>query len=320
MITQTYQQVMLQTQRGTHTKPILNIMSTHPNRNIVIQVLISVAVINTIVQQSLAVIQPPKLSPTVQLDPRSLSEAVSKDRNFSLERFFLSYEDENDISDPISLTVQQQVIKTQINSDLVVILTLNKLLLASDINVKVTVKSGPSLIHFTETNSSSFVLNIPKGTCGDEPILLKTFNKAGHAELTCEVLKPTNISIDVSKAYVSIDIAKNANLQTLIDIVGWIYFFAWSISFYFQVALNYSRKSVVGLNFDFLALNLLGFSAYTVYNVCLFFSRTVQQEYYHRSEYHRIPVEWNDLLFSIHAVIITLVTIAQCFYYEVSKK
>lgn len=29
----------------------------------------------------------------------------------------------------------------------------------------------------------------------------------------------------------------------LSSITGWIYFFAWSISFYPQIFLNYSRKS-----------------------------------------------------------------------------
>lgn len=33
--------------------------------------------------------------------------------------------------------------------------------------------------------------------------------------------------------------------------VGWTYFLAWSVSFYPQVWLNWKRKSVVGLSFDY---------------------------------------------------------------------
>lgn len=34
-------------------------------------------------------------------------------------------------------------------------------------------------------------------------------------------------------------------------IIGWGYFVAWSISFYPQVFMNFKRKSVVGLSFDY---------------------------------------------------------------------
>uniref|UniRef100_A0A3B3SAA5 Cystinosin, lysosomal cystine transporter n=1 Tax=Paramormyrops kingsleyae TaxID=1676925 RepID=A0A3B3SAA5_9TELE len=59
-------------------------------------------------------------------------------------------------------------------------------------------------------------------------------------------------------------------LEIINQVIGWIYFLAWSISFYPQVYENWKRKSVVGLNFDFLALNLTGFIAYSVFNVGLF--------------------------------------------------
>ncbi|VDK53168.1 unnamed protein product [Cylicostephanus goldi] len=59
-------------------------------------------------------------------------------------------------------------------------------------------------------------------------------------------------------------------------IVGWAYFTAWSISFYPQILLNIQRKSVIGLNFDFLALNIVGFAAYSAYNLFMYLSKTVQ--------------------------------------------
>ena len=53
------------------------------------------------------------------------------------------------------------------------------------------------------------------------------------------------------------------------SIIGWTYFSAWSLSFWPQVVQNHIRGSVEGLSFDFLALNLLGFSAYSAYNCAL---------------------------------------------------
>ena len=44
----------------------------------------------------------------------------------------------------------------------------------------------------------------------------------------------------------------------------------------FQVILNFRRKSVVGLSFDFLAYNFLGFFAYSVYNIALFWIPEIQ--------------------------------------------
>ncbi|KAJ8278632.1 hypothetical protein COCON_G00056980 [Conger conger] len=59
-------------------------------------------------------------------------------------------------------------------------------------------------------------------------------------------------------------------LETVDQVFGWIYFLVWSLSFYPQAYENWKGKSVVGLNFDFLALNITGFFAYSVFNVGLF--------------------------------------------------
>lgn len=93
--------------------------------------------------------------------------------------------------------------------------------------------------------------------------------------------------------------------------MGWTAFVTWSISFYPQVFLNYRRKrcrlllhiifsiycmlnesglvcglnevfvfcSVVGLNFDFVVLNLTKRSSFLIYNASLYFSKAVQKQY-----------------------------------------
>jgi cystinosin len=114
----------------------------------------------------------------------------------------------------------------------------------------------------------------------------------GHLVVTAQ-----SPQVNISSAYdfLLIDIARSQGLNVIIQLVGWIYFFAWSISFYPQIILNFRRQSVVGLNFDFLALNLLGHSCYSIFNICLYTSPEVQQEYYAKHPHGVLPVLLNDV-------------------------
>ncbi|XP_069471298.1 cystinosin [Ambystoma mexicanum] len=105
-------------------------------------------------------------------------------------------------------------------------------------------------------------------------------------------------------------------VQILDQIIGWIYFLAWSISFYPQVFENWRRKSVVGLSFDYLALNLTGFIAYSIFNVGIFWVAFIKEQFLKRYPNGVIPVDANDVFFSLHAVLLTLVVIFQCCIYE----
>ncbi|KAM8976063.1 cystinosin [Pelodytes ibericus] len=106
------------------------------------------------------------------------------------------------------------------------------------------------------------------------------------------------------------------SVEILGQIIGWIYFIAWSVSFYPQVFENWRRKSVVGLSFDFLSLNLTGFIAYSVFNVGLFWIPYIREEFLKIYPNGVIPVDSNDVFFSLHAVLLTLITIIQCCIYE----
>ncbi|XP_042506264.1 cystinosin homolog [Macadamia integrifolia] len=115
---------------------------------------------------------------------------------------------------------------------------------------------------------------------------------------------------------------KSHPLEIAYNFFGWIAFFSWSFSFYPQVILNYRRKGVVGLNFDFLVLNFTKHSSYLIYNASLFFSHVVQRQY--QNKYgggggggdQMIPVAANDVAFSIHAVALTTITLLQVYIYE----
>lgn len=99
-------------------------------------------------------------------------------------------------------------------------------------------------------------------------------------------------------------------------ILGWNCFFAWSVSFYPQVWLNYARRSVVGLSLDYELYNILGFTCLAVYTFGFKYDSAIQQAYADKHDGKSNLVAVTDVLFAIHGVVLTAVTIAQCFAYE----
>jgi len=135
---------------------------------------------------------------------------------------------------------------------------------------------------------------------------------AGHDILKVDAFPP---SIKSSDAFVRVTLQYSNELALISVVVGWIYFVAWSISFYPQMYENWRRKSVVGLNFDFIALNLVGFILYSMFNVGLWIPE-IEKDYIARNPRGLNPVQLNDIFFSIHAVFATLITVTQCYFYE----
>ncbi|XP_065319881.1 cystinosin homolog [Gordionus sp. m RMFG-2023] len=103
------------------------------------------------------------------------------------------------------------------------------------------------------------------------------------------------------------DIPNKNTIFILNQVFGWVYFIAWSISFYPQCYTNFKRKSIIGLNLDFLTLNITGFFCYSVFNISIFLIYRNQKDH---------PVEINDIVFSIHAFFLTVFTGIQALIYE----
>lgn len=116
--------------------------------------------------------------------------------------------------------------------------------------------------------------------------------------------------------FIRVTIEHSTLLNIVTIIIGWLYFVAWSVSFYPQVILNYTRKSVIGLNFDFLAYNITGFIAYSVFNVGMYWVPCIEREYFETNARGVNPVQLNDVIFALHATFITAVTISQTCIYE----
>lgn len=124
--------------------------------------------------------------------------------------------------------------------------------------------------------------------------------------------------------FIEIGIIKSRNLSVIADIVGWSYFVFWLICFYPQVYMNYTRKSCIGLNIDYCVLNFVGFLFYAIFNIALYFVDVVQAEYESAYPYSNIPVLTNDLVFSIHHLIVSGIIAIQCtlsrFVYNIYNK
>jgi len=106
-----------------------------------------------------------------------------------------------------------------------------------------------------------------------------------------------------------------AVVRLLSETAGWTYFVCWSVSFWPQVVLNHRRRNVDGLSVDFLVLNVCGFAAYAAFNVLLFFPTEVRSAY---EEHHGSPpaVHANDVLFAVHALVMTIASLFQSYYYD----
>ena len=147
-------------------------------------------------------------------------------------------------------------------------------------------------------NPAGYIESIPNitftnnGTSDRTQVIHITGRREGHLVLTAQ---SSQIDIPSLTDFLLIDMGRSTVLDIFTQIVGWIYFLAWSISFYPQIILNFKRRSVVGLNFDFLALNILGHSCYAVFNLYLYTSKNVQQQYYVQHPHGVLPVLLNDV-------------------------
>lgn len=95
-------------------------------------------------------------------------------------------------------------------------------------------------------------------------------------------------------------------LKIFSAIIGWIYFFAWSFSFYPQAILNWKKKSVAGFSLEFALLNVSGFFFYSLYSIGGFVYNGLGTG----------TIEPNDLVFAIHAFALSSVQFSQAFIYE----
>jgi cystinosin len=97
-------------------------------------------------------------------------------------------------------------------------------------------------------------------------------------------------------------------------IFGWVYFLAWSLSFYPQPLLNWRRKSTHGLAIDFPTCNVLGFISYTISTAAFLYSPVIQSQYAYRHPLSpETTVRFNDFVFAAHGALLCVITYSQFF-------
>lgn len=96
------------------------------------------------------------------------------------------------------------------------------------------------------------------------------------------------------------------SLVILSQVIGWLYFLAWSVSFYPQFFTNRRVGNIKGYSKEFGVLNVFGFLAYFLYSLWGYLEPSI------------IPgiVDIQDIAFSAHAFLLMVLLIIQCCFYE----
>lgn len=103
-------------------------------------------------------------------------------------------------------------------------------------------------------------------------------------------------------------------LSILSSLFGWVYTICWSASFYPQPILNARRKSTSGTTIDFPLINCLGFLAYLTSNLAFYYSPVIRAQYAARHDGHAPAVAFNDVVFALHALVLSLITTSQYLF------
>ncbi|KAB0795549.1 hypothetical protein PPYR_12388 [Photinus pyralis] len=140
---------------------------------------------------------------------------------------------------------------------------------------------------------------------------------AGHSEVSAI---SNDTSIVLSDIYLITNVCNSYVVDILSKIAGWIYIISWGSSFYPQIYSNYKRKSVVGLNFDYVGFNLIGYVSFGIFISGLYFVPYLQQEYFALYPRGLIPVKTNDVVYNFHGTFAVLLTIFQCCIYERARQ
>ncbi|KAI5461195.1 PQ loop repeat-domain-containing protein [Mariannaea sp. PMI_226] len=100
-------------------------------------------------------------------------------------------------------------------------------------------------------------------------------------------------------------------LSFVSTLFGWIYFLAWSLSFYPQCFLNWRRQSTSGTTVDFPFINVLGFATYFASNVAFYYSPVVRAQYAARHNGLESTAKFNDITFALHGAILSVILTSQ---------
>ena len=141
------------------------------------------------------------------------------------------------------------------------------------------------------------------------------FTALNAGEVVYQIVASYPISLP-SGDYLRFSVLHYPFLQIISAIIGWAYFVSWTVAFYPQLVQNCFRKSISGLSVDLILMNILGYSAYSAFNVSLYWSSYIQAEYFALHPGGVNPVRINDVVFAVHGMLISLFVICQFLFYS----
>ncbi|KAK5614512.1 hypothetical protein CRENBAI_020667 [Crenichthys baileyi] len=214
----------------------------------------------------------------------------------------------NSSESTVSLTAPDAVTVEQKSSAIVTISSSSAVNLSTVIHLNVT---------YSSKDNYSSIIRLPEQVFLPEKATSVSFTVIAHdvGQVTTYLLS-NNTDLNNQSPRIRFIVIHSSVLSVVTQVIGWIYFLAWSVSFYPQAWENWRRKSVVGLNFDFLALNLTGFLAYSVFNIGLFWILEIKEEFLQKNPNGINPVNANDVFFSLHALLFCVIYVSQAALYE----
>ena len=158
--------------------------------------------------------------------------------------------------------------------------------------------------------SQRSIMDEPLSNSPEEPASTVTPRRRRLITLACMLIAAGTVA-----AVTPDDAALTKPYAYISAALGGLYFVAWSVSFWPQVLLNRQRRTTVGLSPDFAVLNAFAFSAYSAYTVSLYASPQIRHQY-KRHHDHAPEVRFADVLFCLHALLLSSVTVGQIAYYD----
>lgn len=126
----------------------------------------------------------------------------------------------------------------------------------------------------------------------------------------------TNSStVGVEDTFVLVSVIHTKALNVASAVMGWAYTVIWDISFLPQVILNWRRKNVEGYSFDNVALNLIAYLYYSLFNVAFYWVPLIKEQFKERYPRTVNHVAVNDVFFATYSFCIQTVLAVQCFLY-----
>ncbi|XP_072019471.1 cystinosin homolog isoform X1 [Amphiura filiformis] len=121
-----------------------------------------------------------------------------------------------------------------------------------------------------------------------------------------------------SDVFVRVHVRRSHMLGLLTGVFRWFYEFCFVIHLLPQFYLNYQRKSVVGLSFDYLLLSLITFFTFATFNIGSYASTDVRE-----ADLNSDPqapgvdlINLADVLNSVTNLVVICAICAQCYRYE----